>query len=532
MVGVVANIADHDTLVEGLLRQPAWAAADARPQVIRTHISTVILVGSEAFKLKKPLSLGFLDYSTLALREEACREEVRLNQRLAPDIYLDAVPVTGSLEQPGIRGQGAVLDWAVRMRRFDPGAVLSERGADLGRGLIERLARRVASFHRDAARLDPLAPFGTPEAVHLPMRENFAHIRSLRSGERAQLDALADWTAAALERLTPLLQRRRAEGWMRECHGDLHLGNVVLIEDEPVVFDGIEFNPGLRWIDCISDLAIMTMDLAHGGRGDLARWFLNAYLQETGDYGGLALLRFYELYRAMVRAKVDAIRAAQTDLSAAGRAQLGAEFKRYLRLAEGFVRPGCRGLIITHGVSGSGKSTLAGLLVPKLPLIHLRSDIERKRIAGMPARPSAAAAPGGGIYSSDWNRATYAHLTELARTVISAGYTALVDATFLRRADREVFRALARELAVPFLILDCDAPEETLRERVRLRQAAGCDPSDADESVLELQLAQREPLDQAERAAALHLHPGNQQELHRVQELLERGGTPCPADAI
>ena len=273
-----------------------------------------------------------------------------------------------------------------------------------------------------------------------------------------------------------------------------------------MIFDGIEFSEALRWIDTLSDLAFLTMDLKHLGRGELAAWLLDAYLSENGDYAGLPLLRLYEVYRAMVRAKVAAIRAEQVEGSEAREAVL-AEYLRYLRLAEALVREGRGAIVLTYGVSGSGKSHWAGELVGALHAVRVRSDVERKRLAGVAPTGDASADLEAGIYSAEMTARTYRRLEDLAQYIVQAGGVAVVDATFLKQARRRPFVELAKTLGVPWLILRCQAPEEVLRERVRRRHAAGGDASDADLRVLEAQLLQKESLNAEEREHSLVVSP-------------------------
>ena len=516
---MVNTIEAHETLIKALLDENAWPQGGADRQRIDTHISTVVLAGEHAYKIKKPLDLGFLDYSSLAKRQRACEEELRLNRRLAPQIYLRVLAITGTAMAPRLDGSGDVVDWAVHMYRFDPDAILSNHVSKLDRGLVEKLAWRIARFHREAARCSSDAHFGTPEAIFAPMAQNFSQIRAHRGGDRRFLDRVEEWSKSRLLDLRQVQYQRRAGGFVRECHGDLHLGNIALIDGEPVAFDGIEFSPELRWIDTMSDIAFLTMDLTRVGRVDLARWFLDSYLQLSGDYLGLRVLRFYEVYRALVRAKVAAIRIAQSDLTASEREQEIGEFRRYMRLAEAFTHPSPRAIVITQGVSGAGKSTITGKLLDHLPAVRLRSDVERKRLAGVAPDVDTFTLFNAGIYSADMTVRTYARLEELAQDVVEAGFVAIVDATFLKCETRGRFISLAERLDVPFVILDCEAPEHVLRERVLERLARHEDASDADLNVLDAQLASREPLNYYESALSIRVRPDSPLEL---DDLLQR----------
>jgi predicted kinase len=336
------------------------------------------------------------------------------------------------------------------------------------------------------------------------MVENFAQIREigLAALELPRLAPLEAWTRAQAQRLDDLLWQRKRDGHIRECHGDMHLGNIATYEGKLEIFDGIEFNPNLSWIDTLNDVGFLLMDLEHRGMREAAADFLNRYLELTGDYPALPLLRFYQTYRAMVRAKVAAIRLSQAGLSETQCQELRDEYLSYIKLAESFTHPTKPALLITHGLSGSGKSLFSGWLLERMGAVRLRSDVERKRLF-----PGSERAEGleQGIYSKRASEATYAHLKEWAALLLRAGYAVVVDATFLKLAQREPFQQLAEELTAPFLILDCQAPDQVLRERVTQRQQQGGDPSDADLTVLELQLRNREPLTDQEQASSIVL---------------------------
>ena len=337
-----------------------------RIELIETHISWVLLTGRYAYKLKKPLDLGFLDFSTLERRREACEKELRLNRRTAPDLYLEVVPVTGTPDEPVVGGSGLAIEYAVKMREF-PQAALLDRAAARGELRLEQmdeLASTVARFHAKVERADPQTEFGTPEAVIAPARQNFAQLRPLATDADAAavLGRLAAWTDGESARCREAFDARRREGFVRECHGDLHLRNLVLLDGRIVPFDCLEFNDALRWIDVAAEVAFVVMDLVDHGLTSHAWRFLDAYLAETGDYGSLAVLRFYLVYRAMVRAKIACLRAQQLPEGVPQRRQADGEFREYLRLAEAFASLERRALIVTRGLSGSGKTVFSGLL--------------------------------------------------------------------------------------------------------------------------------------------------------------------------
>lgn len=511
----------QDRLIAGLLNSWAYPHPAARVEHIETHISHVFLAGDYAYKVKKPLDLGFLDFSTLERRRFCCEEELRLNCRLAPRIYLGVVPVTGTLERPRVGGDGEVLEYAVEMRRFDQNALLTR--LPVTRSLADRIAARVAGFHAAVPAAQTGSEYGTPEAVLLPMIENFVQIRAhLRdTGALAKLQPLERWTRERRDALRPVLQRRRREGRIRECHGDMHRGNIALVDAEVVIFDGIEFSPALRWIDTMSELAFLVMDLEEAGENERARRLLNRYLEISGDYAGLLVLDFYKVYRAMVRAKVTAIRLDQPDLEPTEAAGDRDEYDGYIALARRYTRKSPKRLMITHGVSGTGKSRLGVLLRERLPLIHIRSDLERKRLFGLGAQARTGAGRDCGIYSPEVTDRTYARLRELAALILDAGYSPLVDATFLKAFRRAPFLALAAEKGCPCAILDLTAPEPVLRERVKAREVKGVDASEADVAVLEAQLASLEPLAEAERELAVKVDTHRPPRLDELLNMIE-----------
>lgn len=473
------------TLVNAL-RAHLQASTGQPVDLHETHISWVLLAGELAYKLKKPVRLPFLDFSTPALRQHFCEEEVRLNRRLAPSLYLGVVPVCGTPEAPRIGGAGPVIDHAVCMRRFAPGALLSELLA-AGHVLpqdIDPLAQRLADFHRDA----PVAPGGMGEPGAQPALDVLAQLEA--GGAQPQLAALRAWVEAQAQGLSGAWLARRRAGAVRECHGDLHLANVVKVGDELLAFDCIEFDPALRWIDVMSDVAFLVMDLQAHGRRDLAFRFLDGYLQRSGDYAGLPVLRFQQVYRALVRALVSRLRTA-------------ADGPDYLACAQRLAQPaGGARLLITHGLSGSGKSSLAGRLLEAAGAVRVRSDVERKRLFGLAAL-QASAGQSAAVYSAEATQRTFARLGECAGQALRAGYPVIVDATFLRRAERRTFQALAAGLHLPFAILHCHAGEAVLRQRVAARGAGGADASEATLAVLEQQEAYLEPLQPDELAVTL-----------------------------
>lgn len=495
-------------------------------QLMQTHISWVLLTGPYVYKIKKAVDFGFLDYSTLEKRNEQCIEELRLNRRTAPKLYLDVIPIGGSPDKPIIGDREKPIEYAVKMHQFDQGALFSMlllTGSLTTEHIID-LARCVAEFHTSVEIATSDSPFGTPEKVFSPIGENFLQIRERVTEETTlkRLDSLEEKSRERFNTLKSTIQKRHDEGYVRECHGDLHLNNITLIDDRPVLFDCIEFNPSLRIIDVMSEIAFLVMDLEENGRYDFANLFLNTYLAETGDYGGLALLRFYQCYRAMVRAKVAILRLAQEGLSDDERESARTAFLGYLALAENYTLPSSPRLIITRGLSGCGKTYISQQLLQHYPAIHLRSDIERKRLFGLRPEEKSDSAIAAGIYTTEATERTYTRLQELAESLLTSGFSVIVDATFIQRPLRDHFRKLAARMKLPFTILDIQADVETLRERIRRRHKAAKDASEADLSVLEHQLGQYRPLDPDEIDDRIEINGAQPPDIKTLSEQLNR----------
>ncbi|MBS0336451.1 MAG: AAA family ATPase [Proteobacteria bacterium] len=491
-------------------RYPSGASGPpARVDLLETHISCVLLAGDYAYKIKKPVNLGFLDFTTLAARRFCCEEELRLNRRTAPSLYLDVVPITGSASDPVLGGDGPPIEYAVRMRRFPQDALLDRmaRGGTLQEASLDDLGVRVAQFHQGLQPAGADRPFASPAQVLAAAMQNFDQIQSLAGPgtDAAALAALRDWTAREHAALEAVFGARKREGYVRECHGDLHLGNIVMLDGAPVPFDGIEFNAEFRWIDVMNEVAFLVMDLEEHRLPGLAFRFLNRYLETGGDYAGVAVLRFYIVYRALVRAKVACIRGHQPGLDAGAQEFAAAEYAHYLGFAQGIAARGRGALILMHGVSGSGKTTIARQLAAALQAVHLRSDVERKRLHGLEAGARTRSGPAAGIYSPADTERTYARLASLAREVMAAGYPVIVDAAFLDAGRRSSFRALAREAGAPFAIVSCEAPDTVLRERVARREAQGADASEAGLAILGRQLAERKPFTPDESAEVVRV---------------------------
>lgn len=474
-------------------------------QVIETHISWVLLTGPFAYKIKKPVNFGFLDFTTLADREHFCAEELRLNQRLTEGLYLKVLPITGSAEAPQLDGQGPAIEYALQMRQFPQSQLLDavQARGELSAEHIDALAVQIANFHQQTPRVAAEHALCNAVAIAAPMRQNFEQIRPMLSdsADLLQLDALEAWTESNFTRLEPLLNQRAANGSVRECHGDIHLGNATLLEGRVVLFDCIEFNEPFRLIDIALDAAFLAMDLEDRDLKPLANRFINAWLEHTGDYQALELINFYKAYRALVRAKVSLFRLGQEQDPEQCRLIL-AQYRRYANLAESYSAIPASFLAITHGVSAVGKSHVAMRLVESLGAIRLRSDVERKRMLGE-QNSDLKGQINAGIYSDDASQATYQRLHQLASQALQAGFPVVIDAAYLKHQQRQAAHQVVEQTGSPMLILDCHAPDAVISARLAQRQATAQDPSDATQTVIDAQKANREALDSAEQAVSI-----------------------------
>jgi aminoglycoside phosphotransferase family enzyme/predicted kinase len=505
-----------DSTALSLSRTLATALAGAlQAELIETHLSWVLLAGNDAWKLKKPVQLPFVDYSTLQARRHFCEEELRLNRRLAPSLYLDVAPITGTPEAPVLHGAGPAVEYAVHMRRFAQEALFSRQieTATLAGADVDRLAALLADFHAHAPQAIPTGSAipaipaipavpggstGPATGFASPERRRAVAMAALEGARLAASPAeqteLKNWLETQAALLAPLWAQRQQGGFIRECHGDLHLDNVISLDSGVAAFDGIEFDPALRWIDVHDDIAFAVMDFDARGRRDLAFRLLNEWLDLSGEHAALPALRFSVVYRALVRAQVAQLRGAGHDTTA----------RRYLDTALAWAQPRQARLFITHGLPGSGKTFESQRVLEREGAIRLRSDVERKRLFGLgPLEGSRAT--GLDIYSREATARTYAQLLITARLALEAGYPVVLDAAFLGRAERHQARALADTLGLPFSILDCKAPPQVLRARLQARQG---DASEANASVLELLRTTADPLTHEELGLVLDRPPG------------------------
>lgn len=487
-------------LLAGLRKEEAYPHPVSSLHVVQTHASCVFLTGSYAYKVRKPVSFGFLDYSTVERRRFYSEQELLLNRRLCPEVYLDVLPVVESDGLFRIGGSGTVTDWVVRMRQLPEADMLPARLAagTVGAAEVERIAEVLAAFHSQAATDPEIARFGSPEAVAGNVEENFTQTGPLvgKALPPEHLVAVRDWSHRFLSTHEELLERRVRGGRVRDGHGDLRAQNICLapdIQGGVQIFDCIEFNDRFRYGDVAADLAYLTMDLDLAGRADLREVLVRCYQQTSGDADLAAVLRFYQCYRAYVRGKIALLAAAEAEIPAderRGHEDLAAAaFDLSRSYAERRERPA---LLITVGFSGSGKSVLARELARRLPAVRVASDDLRKELAGVLSRTRLEA----GAYTTGQRAAIYEALRRRAREVLMRGEHVLLDATFLSAREREAAARTAGECGAEFWIVECRCPPEVIRQRILERSRHGGDASDADLTVYDAQAREYEPVDQ------------------------------------
>lgn len=506
---------------QALLSPGAYPHPVREVRLIETHISWLLLTGTLVYKIKRPVRFAFVDLRAAERREFLCHEEVRLNRRFAPGVYLGVSKITADAQGARIDGTGPVLEHCVRMRQFDPEQQLDhllERAGIQPRELFE-FGRELAGIHSTLPQVDELHNWGRPEVVRDMLLRNFdecvAAVRStpalsdaqaLGSGGpsplRAKLDAAASSAAA-------WMAARRSLGRVRECHGDLHCSNIVRLEGRLRAFDGLEFDPAMRWIDVADEIAFLLADLAPYDNRSLQQAFLGGYLLESGDYEACRFLFVYQAHRFLVRAKVIALSGE------------GGSAGAHIEAARRTLAPQRPVLILMSGLSGSGKSWLAQRLAPAMGAVHVRSDVERKRLAGLSSGTRAVASPAEGLYTAERSKQVQARLLASADSLLAGGYTTIVDATLLRHEHRQAFLELATRLNVPARIVHCGASEYVLKARIEGRARQGTDPSDEDLSVLQWQLAHYEPFDSAEAGFVLSVSTEDPHALETVQSRLE-----------
>jgi len=462
--------------------------------LVQTHISYVVLAGDDVYKIKKPVRFAFLDFSTLDRRHHFCREEVRLNRRLAPDTYLGVKAICAQGDRFTLAGEDAAgaVEYAVHMRRLPEDRMLTtllERNA-VRTELIDALAARLADFHAAAEAGEAVARGGDPAVLRQLADDDFGEVDAFHGETIAAGDdaAIRQFVHDFLREHEALLRRRQTEGRIRDGHGDLHADHVCCTTPL-VIFDCVEFNPQFRHRDVAAEIAFLAMDLVYRRRADLADRLVARYAELTGDADLPALVPFYACHRAYIRGKVDSLKSAEAEVGAAERAEARRSAAAHFALAYRYTWSYAPRLVVVVGLSGTGKSTVAAALQARTGFTHINSDATRKRLAGVPL----TARPGVELYTPARSAATYAAMYAAAAEALAGGLGAILDATFQRRIDRDRARAVARRAGVPILFVECVGPPEQVRRRLAERERRGDDASDADWSIHEQQRMRYEP---------------------------------------
>lgn len=464
-----------DREIQLLLRPETYDEPVEAVRLIQTHTSWVLLTGAHAYKIKKPVYFGFLDYTTLDARKFFCEEELRLNQRLSPDIYLGVVPITKEDGKLKVGGTGAVVDYCLRMRELPQNTIMTEvlRRKAVTYSMIDEIARIVAGFHERAATDLEIGKFGSLETIKFNWDENFAQTEEFkrRTIGSAAFRSIKEEVERFMVENRSLFSRRIRERRVRECHGDLHSRN-IFIGEHVRIFDCIEFNRRFSCCDVASEIAFFVMDLEYYGEKGLANYFVDRYLALTRDHSLLKVLDFYKCYRAYVRGKVTSFNLNDPGIPARARTEAAQTAREYFRLAARYARHffDRPGLILTIGLPGVGKTYLASRLARKLDCYHLRSDILRKELTEVPVGEHRFEGMNKGIYTSNISARTYDEMLRRARYYLSAGRTVILDATFSMADGRRRAEALARACNARFLMVDCVCPVKTALSRINRRK--------------------------------------------------------------
>jgi aminoglycoside phosphotransferase family enzyme/predicted kinase len=483
------------SLIQQMMQPGFYPHAVTEPiELIQTHISYVLLTGDYAYKLKKPVNFGFLDYSTLEKRHHFCQEELRLNQRGAAEIYLEVLPIVQQENQFQLNGVGEAVEYVVKMRQFPQNALftdLYERG-ELTKELLERLAQELADFHTRAASNDYISSFGQVAKIRQAFDENYEQTQKYISGPQTQrqFDETKAYTDRLFAEQAGLFLSRVENNWIRECHGDVHLRNIALWHNKILLFDCIEFNEPFRFVDVMFDVAYIVMDLDARDRPDLSNRFLNAYVEQMGDWEGLQVLPLYLSRQSYVRAKVTSFLLDDPNVPEPVKQEARETAARYYRLAWEYTRPRQGRLIVMSGLSGVGKSTVARFLAQRQGAIQIRSDAVRKHLAGIPLQERG----GDDLYSSEMTEKTYDRLRQLGSLLAAQGYIVILDGKYDRQTLRQAVITEAAVNQLPLQIMYCTAPAEVLQARLQQRQG---DISDATIAVLDQQ--HLEPFDESEQ---------------------------------
>lgn len=491
-------------LIESLLDPASYPGTAGSVELIQTHISYILLTPEFAYKIKKPVDFGFLDFTTLEKRLFFCEEEVRLNKRLAPGVYLGVAAVVKKDGGFEMEGAGKPVEYAVKMRRLPEESLLeySLLSGEISNSTITRIASAIAAFHGTAATDERISSFGSPALIKKNTDENFAQTVAFagRAISKGLFERVREYTGDFLKRNGELFIRRVNEGFIRDCHGDIHSGHIS-ISDGINIFDCIEFNERFRFSDTVADAAFLSMDLDFHNRADLARLFESSYFAATGDTEGRALLDFYKCYRAYVRGKVEAFKSAEPEVAAGERSDALLAARRHFHLSGLYSSGGWRPtLAVVCGLSGTGKSTVAALIAEKASFVRLSSDAVRKELAGVKPSEHRREGWGRGIYSEEFTERTYGELVRRASSLLKEGRSVVLDATFSKRRFIDAARSASAWRRAEFHIIECAASDGTVKKHLLERKAGEEESaeavSDADWGIYLKQKAAFEPIEE------------------------------------
>ena len=485
--------------LKSLLKSEAYPEHPRSVTLLQTHVSWIFLTDSHAYKIKKPVDFGFLNFSSIDRRRFYCNEEVRLNRRLCPDIYEGVVELRDTPSGPAFFGDGPIMDYAVRMKRL-PAERMLDRMLDNGEvsaAELREVANVIADFHLTAATSPSIAEYGRLDGIIFNWQENINQMlpfeNSILTAEDREV--IKHWVFSFTSNNGELFAQRIADGFVRECDGDIHLENICMTDQGIRIFDCIEFNERFRCCDTAADIAFLLMDLDYHGRHDLAEEVINRYCETTGDSGIKSLIVFYKVYRAFVRGKVESFRFGDPEIDQHERERANGRAVRYFRLARGYIersrlRPT---LFITCGLMGCGKSTMASQLAFELGIARFNSDTVRKKLAGLEPDTPAPEAYASGLYDRQNSTATYTELLRLAEMTLGAGHSVIIDASFMRSEDRSMFATLAAKYSAAFAILHVVCSDSETRRRLQERSASGRSISDGRLELLDKQCQEFEP---------------------------------------
>jgi len=482
-------------LVQALLLPKAYADTPRQIELVQTQMSFVFLTDNYVYKVKKPVNLGYLDYTTLEKRYFFCQKEIELNRRLCTDVYLGVVPITRDKGDFLMEGRGEALEYAVKMRRLPQAAMMDVLLAanQVSPAMITSLAQKLTEFHQKAETNETISTFGDLPTIIQNTEENFTqtkrYIGTIISQDAYQ--RIKVYTDSFIQQNTPLFHKRISSGRIRDCHGDLHAAHICFTNGV-CIYDCIEFNDRFRYCDVASEIAFLAMDLDHHGRADLSRLFVNSYVEQSGDTELLELLNFYKCYRAYVRGKVESFKYDDPYITKAERKQSFEFASSYFDLASSYTSSKPR-LFITTGLVGTGKTVLAQALAKRLGLVVISSDITRKKLAGIPLTEHRFEEFDSGIYSAEFSRKTYDKMFTEAKNVLNEKDSVILDASFIKTEERLKAKQLAEETNADFFVIECTLDKDLVRQRLAQRLEEGS-VSDGRWEIFDQQQKQYEPV--------------------------------------